>query len=187
VRTAAQPSAAAESPAPIAQQTAPSNRKTGNAPPARGITTFRDFAIALNHADPAALALASDGGAFDIPVDGAEVRRLLGMMWFRTAFDRLPRNWRERLLHVLIESTTVPDHAIKRGRQTFHVRELSYEELEETRSTAAVPDEIRPDLDLLIAVGRLWGADAIKRFRFVELPKRHEPSMVENLLHKLRQ
>ena len=62
------------------------------------------------------------------------------MMWFRTVFDRLPRDWRERLLHVLIESTTVPDHAVKRGRQTIHLRELSYEELEETSSKTAVPD-----------------------------------------------
>jgi len=32
-----------------------------------------------------------------------------------------------------------------------------------------VSDAIRPDLDLLIAVGRFWGADAVKRFRFVEV------------------
>jgi hypothetical protein len=33
-------------------------------------------------------------------------------------------------------------------------------------STTSVPDSIRSDLDLLIAVGRFWGADAVKRFRF---------------------
>ena len=115
------------------------------------------------------------------------MRRLLGMMWFRTAFDRLPSHWRERLLHALIESTTVPDHALKRGRQTIHLRELSYEDLQETSSTTAVPDGIRPDLDLLIAVGRFWGADAVKRFHFVELPERHEPSTMESLLHKFRE
>ena len=187
-RTAAQaPLADAESPAPVEQQTDPSNRKIGKASPARGFTTFREFAVALNRADPAALALAGDGVTSDIPVDGTEVRRLLGMMWFRTAFDRLPRDWRERLLHALIESTTVPDHALKRGRQTIHLRELSYEDLQETSSTTAVPDGIRPDLDLLIAVGRFWGADAVKRFHFVELPERHEPSTMESLLHKFRE
>ena len=108
------------------------------------------------------------------------------MMWFRTVLNRLPRDWRERLLHVLIESATVPDHAVKRGRQTIHLRELSYEELEEIGSTTFVPDWIRPDLDLLIAVGRFWGADAVKRFRFVEVPERHEPSMMDSLLHKFR-
>jgi hypothetical protein len=188
VRTAAHaPRADAESSAPVEQHTEPSSRKIGNASPTSGFTTFREFAVALNRADSAALALLGDGVASDIPVDGIEVRRLLGMMWFRTAFDRLPRHWRERLLHALIESTTVPDHALKRGRQTIHVRELSYEELEETCSTTAVPDGIRPDLDLLIAVGRFWGADAVKRFHFVELPERPEPSMMESLLHKFRE
>jgi hypothetical protein len=81
----------------------------------------------------------------------------------------------------------VPDHALKRGRQTIHLRELSYEDLQETSSTTAVPDGIRPDLDLLIAAGRFWGADAVKRFHFVELPARHEPSTMEGLLHKFRE
>ena len=79
-----------------------------------------------------------------------------------------------------------PDHAVKRGRQTIHLRELSYEELQEIGSTTIVPDWIRPDLDLLITVGRFWGADAVKRFRFVEAPERHEPSMMESLLQKFR-
>jgi hypothetical protein len=92
-------------------------------------------------------------------------------MWFRTVLDRLSRDWRERLLHVLIESATVPDHAVKRGRQTIHLRELSYQELEEISSNSSVPDWVRPDLDLLIAVGRFWGADAVKRFRFAEVPE----------------
>ncbi len=104
VRTAAHPPPAdAESSAPVGQHTDPSNRKISDASPPGGFATFREFAVALNRADPAALALAGNGVASDIPVDGTEVRRLLGMMWFRTAFDRLPLNWRERLLHALIE------------------------------------------------------------------------------------
>ena len=177
----------AESPAPVKQHTGASDRKVVNPPPARAFATFRDFAVALNRSDPAALALAADGVTSDIPLDGAELRRLLSMMWFRTAFSRLPRDWRERLLQVLIESATVPDHAVKRGRQTVHLHDLSYEELEETGSTTDVPEGIRPDLDLLIAVGRHWGADAVKRFRFVKGPERHEPSVMESLLHKFRE
>jgi hypothetical protein len=107
------------------------------------------------------------------------------MMWFRTAFARLPGDWRERLLQVLIESAAVTDYPMKRGRRTVHLHELSYDELEET-SSPLVPDRIRPDLDLLIAVGRFWGADAVKRLRFVEVPERHEPSMMASLLHKFR-
>jgi cell division GTPase FtsZ len=182
------PLAAEKSAAPANERRDSSDQKVVDPPRARAFATFREFAVALNRADPAALALAlqGDGAQSDIHVDSTELRRLLGMMWFRTAFDRLPRDWRERLLHVLIEGTTVPDHAVKRGRQTLPLRDLSYEELEEIGSQTSVPDVIRPDLDLLIAVGRFWGAEAVKRFRFVETPERHEPSMMNSLLHKLR-
>ena len=148
--------------------------------------TFWEFAIALNRSDPAAIALAGDGATSDLPIDGDELRRLLGMMWFRTALTRLSRDWRERILAVLLETATVPDHVVKVGRQTVHLRELSYEQLQEIGSKTIVADWIRPDLDLLITVGRFWGADAVKRFRFVEAPERHEPSMMATLLDRLR-
>jgi len=183
IETAAVPLAAAESHEPVK----PGRDQTVVDPPrARAFATFWEFAVALNRSDPAALALARDGAASDISVDRTELRRLLGMMWFRTVFGQLHRDWRERLLHVLIEGATVPDHAVKRGRQTIHLRELSYEELEEMASGTSVPDWIRADLDLLVAVGRFWGAEAVKRFRFVEVPGRQEPSMMNSLLHKLR-
>jgi hypothetical protein len=49
-----------------------------------------------------------------------------------------------------------------------------------------VPDWVQPDLDLLITVGRFWGADAVKRFRFVEAPEHRGPSMMETVLERLR-
>jgi cell division GTPase FtsZ len=177
---------AAESPEPPEPYIDASALKVSDLPGARAFTSFREFAVALNRSDPAALVLATDAATLDMPVDGTELRRLLGMMWFRAVLGRLSRHWRERLLQVLLESATVTDHAVKRGRQTVHLSELSYEELNEIGSTTVAPDWIRPDLDLLIAVGRFWGADAVKRFRFVALPERHERSMVESLLHKFR-
>ena len=149
-------------------------------------TTFWEFAVALNRSDPAAVALASDGAASDIPIDGGELRKLLGLMWFRTVLGRLSQHWRERVFTVLVDSATVPDHPMKVGRQTMHLHELSYEQLQEIDAKTIVPDWVRPDLDLLVTVGRFWGADAVKRFRFVEAPERHEPSMMESLLEKLR-
>ena len=175
----------AESSEPVEPPTNPADQKVVDPPQARVFSTFWEFAVALNRSDPAALALSGDGATSSIPLDATELRRLLGMMWFRTVFGRLPRDLRERLLHVLIEGTTVPDHVVKRGRQTVHLRELSYEELEETSKTLVL-DWIRPDLDLLIAIGRFWGADALKRLRFVEAPERREPSMMESLLQRLR-
>jgi len=179
------PLVAATSPEPVKPHRVSSNQKAGP-PRARAFSTFWEFAVALNRSDPAALALAGAGATADFPVDPAELRRLLGTMWFRTVLDRLSRDWRERLLRVLIESGTVPDHLLKRGRHTIHLRELSYQELEEVSAKTSVPDWIRPDLDLLIAVGRFWGADAVKRVRFAEVPARDEPSMMDNLLHKFR-
>lgn len=156
------------------------------APLARAFATFWEFAVAVNRSDPAALALAGDGVTADIPIDALELRRLLGVMWFRTVLTRLSPHWRDRVLNVLIESVTVPDHALRLNRQTVHLRELTYEQLQEIGAKTIVADWIRPDLDLLITVGRFWGADAVTRFRFVEAPERQEPSMIESLLHKLR-
>src|SRR5215475_10180978 len=180
------PRVAEKPPEPLAPHASQTDQRVVNPSRARAFSTFWEFAVALNRSDPAALVLAGDGTTSSIPLDATELRRLLGMMWFRPVLSRLARDWQDRLLHVLLESTTVPDHVLKRGRQSVHLRELSYEELEDMSSKTVVPDWVRRDLDLLVAVGRFWGADAVKRFRFVEAPERSEPSMMESLLHKLR-
>jgi cell division GTPase FtsZ len=183
------PPVVAKSPEPVKpQKDAPGQKVVVGPPRARPFTTFWEFAVALNRSDPAALVLAGSGTTSEIAVDGAELRRLLGTMWFRTVLARLSRDWRERLLNVLADSAMVPNHAVKRGRQTVHLSELSYEQLEEISSNSSVSDSIRPDLDLLLAVGRFWGADAVKRFRFANTPERHEPepSVMGSLLDKFR-
>jgi hypothetical protein len=78
----------------------------------------------------------------------------------------------------------VSDHPVKVGRQTMHLRELTYAQLQEVGARTLVPDVARPDLDLLITVGRFWGADAVKRLRFVDAPDQPRPSKVESLLDK---
>ena len=190
-RTVAEPSEVEEAPLAVAEAPEAGEPPTAvmaavSRTEARSFATFWEFAVALNRSDPAALALAGDGATSDIPIDGDELRRLLGMMWFRTVLGRLSQDWRDRVLAALIESATVPDHTVKLGRQALHLREASYEQLQEIGSKTIVPDWIRPDLDLLITVGRFWGPDAMKRFRFVEAPERHEPSMMETLLDKFR-
>jgi len=179
--------AAVESTAPIAPaQTDSATPPIIEAPRPRAFATFWDFAVALNRADPAALALAEDGATSDIPIDPVELRRLLGLMWFRSVLTRLSRDWRDRVLNVLIDTAAVPDHVVKLGRQPMHLHELSFEQLQEVSAKTMVPDSVRSELDLLITVGRFWGADALKRVRFVEAPERHEPSMMEALLERFR-
>lgn len=146
--------------------------------------TFWEFAVAVNRSEPAALALASNGATSDIPLDGAEIRKLLSVMWFRTVLARLSEDWRERLLVAMIEHVPVSDHAVKLGRHTMHLRELTHAQLQEIGSKTLVPEVVRPDLDLLITVGRFWGADAVKRLRFVEAPEQPKASKVESLFER---
>ena len=146
--------------------------------------TFWEFAVAVNRSDPAALALANNGVTSTIPIDGAEVRKLMSVMWFRTVLARLSGDWRDRLLKALVEYVPVSDHPVKLGRQTMHLRELTYAQLQEVGARTLVPDVVRPDLDLLITVGRFWGADAVKRLRFVDAPEQPRTSKVESLLDK---
>jgi cell division GTPase FtsZ len=155
--------------------------------PVRGpaFATFWEFAVAVNRSDPAALALAGNGATSTIPIDGAEVKKLMSVMWFRTVLARLSGDWRDRLLTALIEHAPMSDHQVKLGRQTMHLRELTYAQLQEVESKTFVPDIVRPDLDLLMTVGRFWGADAVKRFRFVEAPEQPKTSRVEGLLDRL--
>jgi len=148
--------------------------------------TFWEFAVALNHSNPAALALAGNGAAADVPIDPIELRRLLGTIWFRSVLTRFSRDWRDRMLETLIASAAIADHTVKFGRKTMHLRELSYEQLQEIRARTVLPDDEQGDLDLLITVGRFWGPEAVKRFQFVAAAERSGPSMMESLLDRFR-
>jgi cell division GTPase FtsZ len=182
-----------EQPSPIAMEAAEATAEldeeqteTGVAA-ARGpaFSTFWEFAVAVNRSDPVALALASDGATSTIPIDGAEVKKLMSVMWFRTVLARLSGDWRDRVLAALVEHVPVSNHQVKIGRHTMHLREATYEQLQEIDSKTFVPDVVRPDLDLLTTVGRFWGADAVKRFRFVEAPEQpRASSKVESLLDR---
>lgn len=144
----------------------PADRAHLEPPRRRAFSTLWEFTVAVNRSDPAALALASDGVTPDIAFDGAEVRRLVGAMWFRSVIPRLSHEWRDRMLDVLTDSVLLTDHPVKLGRQSTRLRELSYAQLQELAARLPVLDAVRPDLDLLIEVGRLWGAEGVKRFRF---------------------
>jgi hypothetical protein len=143
-------------------------------PRGRPFSTLWEFAVAVNRSDPAAVALAGNGVISEIPIDGSDVRRLLSNMWFRSVIPRLSREWRDRMLDALIDSVLLKDHLVKPGRRSTHLRELSYAQLQELAAQTPVHDVVRPELDLLIVVGRLWGADSVKRFRFGEPLERQE-------------
>lgn len=59
--------------------------------------TFWDLARAVNRSDPAALALAHADATDGISIDGSEIRKPLGTMWFRGVVARLSEHWRQRV------------------------------------------------------------------------------------------
>jgi len=127
-----------------------------------------EFAVALNRQNPAAIAMARDGADVQFPLDGADVRKLLSTIWFRTVFPKLSQGWRDRLLDALVDGVVVPNHPIKCGYRVKPLQTVSQEELKELWSNTFVPELQRPDIELLLTVGRLWGEEALTRMRFAD-------------------
>ena len=141
------------------------------APAARTFITFRDLCLGVNRLDAGALAIAGNGASSTIPIDLADLRKLLGTVWFRTVFTHLSQPWRDRMLDVLLQGGPIPNHVVRAGRRTARISELTHEELSPVPLETILPDAVRGDVQLLIAVGTLWGPDAIARFTFAEDPQ----------------
>jgi hypothetical protein len=125
----------------------------------------------VNRREAAALAIAGNGASSTVPVDGAELRKLLGTVWFRSVFTQFSPPWRERLLDILVQSGPIPNRVVRSGRRTAKVSELAYEELRQVPVETILQDAVRANVQLLIVVGALWGQDAIARFAFVDDPQ----------------
>jgi cell division GTPase FtsZ len=152
----------------------------------RTFSTLREFAVALNRLDPAAVALADNGASSELSIDVSELRKLLGTVWFRSVFARLSNDWRDRLLAVLVTGVAIPDHPLRSGRKTVHLSELTFDQLKQIATETIVPDAVRVDLQLLVAAGSLWGAEVLRRFVFVAAPETYEASTLSLLLQPFR-
>lgn len=139
-------------------------------------SSFREFAIALNRMDPAAVSLATHGTSGDMPIDASELRKLLGTFWFRSMFTRLSKDWQDRLLEELLRHVPMPNHVLRYGRRNVHLSDLTSDQLQQVMADAIFPDVVRNDLQLLVTVGRLWGSEALKRFEFYPVPEPFENS-----------
>jgi cell division GTPase FtsZ len=127
-----------------------------------------EFAVAVNRADPAALAVAR-GGACELPVDGADVRKLLGTLWFRGVVPHLSAEWRTRLFDALRTSGQIPDHVVRVGRQQARLSELSEAQLRDVVASRLLPEAVRQDVELVAAVARVWGGNAVRQLEFNEM------------------
>jgi hypothetical protein len=150
-----------------------------DAPPSPAVVSVLEFAKALNRLDAKALELAA-GPAPDTPVDGAEVRKLVGTFWFAAVFARLSASWRERLLDALVRSFEISNHTLRRGRHPVTLANATYDELKELDKTVAI-GPAATDVKLLLAIASLWGADALKRVRFVQVSEPEGPSRLGSL------
>jgi hypothetical protein len=144
-----------------------------------------EFAVAVNRADPTALALAG-GSVGEIPVDGTDVRKLLGTMWFRGVVPHLSADWRTRLFDALRTSTEIPNHVVRLGRQQTRVSELGDAQLREVVASRSLPDAVRQDVELLAAIARVWGEDAIRQLQFREMAAPPVTSGFSSLLEGIR-
>lgn len=139
----------------------------------RSFASLWEFAVAVNHSDPAALALARNGANTGIPIDGGEVRKLAGTVWFRGVAPKLSEDWRRRLLDALVESMEVPNHVVRTGRRSRRFSELTAGDLREL-SKVSVPGGVRTDLEFMLTIVRLFGDEAVQRLRFADIASEHD-------------
>jgi cell division GTPase FtsZ len=146
-----------------------------------------NLARALNRADRVALAIAAEERPSTIPVDGLEVKKLLGTLWFRSVFTLFSESWRERLLDALVAAVIVPNHVVRLGRNQAQVADLTLEQIQAIVEKPLTESHAGADLRLLHSIGLLWGADALERLRFGDVVHPGESSRLASLLAGLRQ
>ena len=159
---------------------------SGGPAPAPSFSTFWELARAVNRSDPAALRLAGGAVQSEMPMNGRELRKLLGTFWFRSVFPRLSREWQDHILNVLAEHATIPDHAVRSGRRIVHLHEMTNELRQRTLSDPGIPDAVRNDLQLLAMVARFWGEEALGRFEFAPVPEVADSTRLAGLLQPFR-
>jgi hypothetical protein len=162
-----------------------SNESDPTPEPVSMFSSFWEFAVAMNRADSAALALANDGTSSPFTIEPSDVRKLLGTVWFRGVVPDLSEAWRVRILDALAEGVTIPNHRVKRGRESVLLSDMSYADLQELAKTSTLA-AIRPDLDVLLAVGRLWGDGGLRRLRFAETVPSGSRAVLAGLFNGLR-
>ena len=154
--------------------------------PRPAYATFWDLARGVNRSEPGALALASNGVTGEIAIDAGDVRKLLGTVWFRGVVPRLSEQWRARALDVLAASVLVPDHVFRVDHRDVRLSELTFTQLSDVVKRVTVPESARADIDLVLNVGRLWGADAVARLQYATIAQQGERSRFAGLLQGLR-
>ncbi len=175
---------------PVAMETGTTARASSAPPPSSNaraaFSTLREFAVAVNRSEPVALALATHGVGTEIPIDGVDVKKLLGTMWFRGVVPRLSQAWRTRLVQAFCRSLEIPDHIVGLGRRQARLSELDHVQLRAALTSASVPEAIRADVELLLTIVQVWGEDALRHCPFRQLAAQPAASGFAGLLQSFR-
>jgi cell division GTPase FtsZ len=152
----------------------------------RPFPTLWELALALNRGEPAARALAAGGATSDIPIEAAEIRKLVGTVWFRSVFQYLSPQWRDSLLNVLLDDITIHNHRVGGGRRGVPLSRLPYEELKRAASDVRTSEVVRADVHLLVSIGQLWGRETLNRVKFEPEEQAASASPLDLLLQTFR-
>jgi hypothetical protein len=95
-----------------------------------------------------------------------ELRKLVTTVWFRSVFACLSQSWRNRLFQVVTERLPLQNHVLRVGRHSAPLSEMSYAQLNDIVTRTDLPDVVRADVQVLTAVGRLWGEEALRHCQF---------------------
>jgi cell division GTPase FtsZ len=173
-------------PSPISASASPAVApRREPAPAAAPFANLLEFAVAVNRADPTALALARGSGG-EVPVDGAMVRKLVGTLWFRGVVLQLSAAWQARLFDALRTSLAVPDHIVRVGRQQARLSALGEPQLRDVAANRALPEPVRQDAELLASIARVWGDAALQQLEFQATSTPAAASGISGLLQGLR-
>ena len=129
-------------------------------------SSFWEFARELNRGHKAAVALAGNGCEPEIPIVAAELRKLLVAVWFRSVFERLSPSWRAWLFDAVTELVPLTNHVVRIGRHNVPLSDASAVQLSELATRTDLPDAVRSDVQVLTAIRRFWGEDALRQCQF---------------------
>ena len=121
------------------------------------------------------------GSACEIPVDGADVRKLLGTLWFRGVVPHLSADWRTRLFDALRTSAEIPNHVVSLGRRQTRWSEPPCPAARSGGQSITAGCR-SPGCRALAAIARVWGEAAIRQLQFREMAAPPATSAFASLL-----
>ena len=69
----------------------------------------------------------------------------------------------------MVAAGPIPNHRLKQGRREVQIADLTFDELKGLVASMQLPERARADIDLLLAIGRLWGESSLARFDFADV------------------